>query len=155
MSTALEIPYPTFARIYPAQQQQLAALSQQFQIPENELYALLNIAGPVEKDLYAYLQELRPLPVNSMTYDQLLFRFQTFVDAAVKNYFEDYKRYRETGGRKSFYERCWGLLLSEVVEEAANLVSEYSDCFQNKAKLFQDLKRISEGHLLVLDKVMA
>lgn len=154
MTTALEIPYPTFARIYPEQQRQLAAWSQQFQIPENELYSLLKITGPAEKDVYAYLQQLRPVPTRFMSHDQLLFRFQTFVDTAVQNYLADYNRYRHTGGRNSFYEHCWGLLLSEVVEEAANLVAEYAESFQNKEKLLKDLKRIAEGHLLVLDKVL-
>lgn len=155
MTTALEIPYPTFARIYSEQQCQLAAWSQQFQIPEKELYSLLHIAGPVEKDVYDYLQKLRPLPTRTMSYDQLLFRFQTFVDAAVQNYLDDYSRYRNAGGRNGFYEHCWGLLLGEVVEEAANLLTDYADNFKNREKLLLDLKRIAEGHLLVLDKVLA
>jgi hypothetical protein len=154
MTTALEIPYPTFARIYPEQQCQLAAWSQQFEIAENELYTLLKIAGPVEKDVYDYLQTLRPMPVRSITYSQLLSRFQTFVDTAVQAYLDDYRRYTGAGGNDSFYKRCWGLLLSEVVEEAANLANDYSERFNNEGLLL-DLRRISEGHLLVLDRVLA
>lgn len=155
MNTTLEIPYPTFARIYPEQEYQLASLAQQFQISEKELYTLLKISGPVEKDLYDYLQTLRPSPDMSISYAQLLFRFQNFIDTAIENYRQDYKQYVATGGENGFYEHSWVFLLNEVAEEAANLINDYSDCFQDKAKLLQDLKRIAEGYLLVLDKVLA
>jgi hypothetical protein len=155
MTDALEIPFPTFARIYPEQEHQLAALAQQFRIPEKELYTLLKIAGPVEKDVYSYLQKLRPLPDRSISYAQLLFQFQTFIDAAIENYRQDYKQYVGTGGENGFYEHSWVFLLTEVAEEAGNLINDYSDCFQDKEKLLQDLRRITEGYLLVLDKVLA
>lgn len=155
MTTALEIPFPTFARIYPEHECQLAAWAQQFGIPEKEVYTLLKIAGPVENDVYDYLQKLRPLPDRSISYAQLLLRFQSFIDAAVENYREDYKGYVETGGENGFYEHSWVFLLSEVLEEAGNLFTEYADQFEDKEKLLRDLKRIAEGYLLVLDRVLA
>jgi hypothetical protein len=155
MTTALEIPFPTFARIYPEQEYQLAALAQQFRIPQEELYTLLKIAGPVEKDVYDYLRKLRPLPDMSISYTQLLFRFQTFIDAAIENYRQDFKQYVSAGGENGFYEHSWVFLLSEVMEEASNLINEYSERFGDREKLWQDLKRIAEGYLLVLDKVLA
>lgn len=155
MTTTLELPFPAFTHKYPEQHYQLAAWSQQFQISEKEMYTLLKIAGPVEKDVYDYLQTLRPLPIrSSMTYDQLLLRFQTFVDNSIKNYFEDYKQSLRTNEEDSFHWHCWDLLLNEVVDEAGNLINDYAECF-DREKLLQDLKQISEISLLTPNKTLA
>lgn len=152
MTTALEIPFPVFTRKYPEQQYQLAAWSQQFQITEKEMYTLLKIAGPVEKDVYDYLQKLRPLPVRaSVTYDQLLSNFKSFIENSIKNYFEDYKQSLEMSEEEGFHWHCWDLLLNEVVEEAGHLVADYGECF-DREKLLQDLKEISEVSLIGTSK---
>lgn len=148
MTTTLEIPFPMFTRNYAEQQYQLAAWAQQFQITEKEIYTLLKIAGPVEKDVYDYLQNLRPIPVrSSVTYDQLLARFQSFVNSAIKNYFEDYRQSLAMDGEHDFHRHSWDLLLNEVVEEAGHLIADYSECFEDNEKLLQDLKQISQKHL--------
>ena len=155
MTSTQEIPFPTFARIYPEQQYQLAAWSQQFQITEKEIYTLLKIAGPVEKDVYDYLQKLRPAPVrSSVTYEQLLSRFQAFVDTSIRNYFEDYKRSLAMEEEDVFHGHCWDLLLNEIVEEAGHLINDYADCF-DKEKLLQDFKQISAVSLLVPERKSA
>ena len=155
MTTNLELPFPVFTHKHPEQHYQLAAWSQQFQITEKEMYTLLKIAGPVEKDVYDYLQTLRPLPIrSSMTYDQLLSRFQTFVNNSIKNYFEDYKQSLGMKEEDGFHWHCWDLLLNEVVEEAGHLISDYAECF-DKEKLLQDLKHISESSLLGPKKILA
>lgn len=154
MTTTLEIPFPAFTRIYPEQQYQLAAWSQQFQITEKEIYTLLKIAGPVEKDVYDYLQKLRPSPVRSfVTYDQLLSRFQAFIDTSIKNYFEDYRQSLGTDSEDGLHGHCWELLLNEVVEEAGHLINDYSECF-DKEKLLGDLKQISETCLLGPNRIL-
>lgn len=147
MTTALEIPFPTFMHIYPEQRYQLADWSQQFQITEKEIYTLLKISGPVEKDLYDYLQKLRPVPArSSVTYAQVLSRFQAFVDTSIKNYFEDYKQSMAVNGEDGFHGHCWELLVNEVVEEAGHFINDYADCF-DKEKMLRDLKQISEARL--------
>ena len=152
MTNTLEIPFPTFARIYPEQQYQLAAWSQQFHITEKEIYTLLKIAGPVEKDVYDYLQKLRPVPLRaSVNYDELLSSFQAFVDTSIRNYFEDYKRSLSLKEEDGFHWHCWDLLLNEIVEEAGHVIDDYADCFDRET-LLQDLKRISEVSLLASKK---
>ena len=155
MTTPLEIPFPAFSRKHPEQQYQLTVWSQQFQITEKEMYTLLKIAGPVEKDVYDYLQKLRPIPVRSaVTYEQLLSNFKSFVETSIKNYFEDYKQSLEMSEEKGFHWHCWDLLLNEVVEEAGQIISDYAECF-DKEKLLLDLKQISEASLLGTAKILA
>lgn len=90
-----------------------------------------------------------------MSHDRLLCHYQSFIDAAIGNFQNDHRAYRQSGGTDSFFNRCWGPLLNEAVEEAAALLNEYGHHGQNREILLQDLKRISEGCLLVLDRALA
>lgn len=100
-------------------------------------------------------QKNKPFPAAAMSRDRLLCHYQSFIDAAIGNFQNDYRAYRQRGGTDSFCDRCWGPLLNEAVEEATALLNQYDHNGQNKEMLLQDLKRISEGCLLVLDKALA
>lgn len=109
----------------------------------------------IERNAYSPLQRRNAFPAVAMSYDRLLCKYQSFIDAAIEHYQEDYRHCVQRGGKKSFFDRCWGLLLNEAVEEAAALLNGDDHNVQTKETLLQDLKRILEVCLLVPDKALA
>ncbi len=107
-----------------------------------------------DSDHRNFMQKQNTITVATTTYDQLVLRYQIFVDAAIEDYKNVYRHYVQQGGQRSFFDRCWTMLLNDAVEEAANLLAGCTNDSGAKEKLWQSLKRISEGYLLVLDKAL-
>lgn len=91
----------------------------------------------------------------AVTRDRLLADYQLFIDAAIENGRTVYRDHVQRGGRNSFFEFCWTLLLNDAVEKAEALVNEHACSVQEKERLLRDFKRIAEGCLLVLDRALA
>ena len=90
-----------------------------------------------------------------LSHDQLLAQYQSFIDAAIDDYRNVYRQYTQRGGKSSFYELCWTSLLNDAAEETERLINEYTEGVEDKTRLWQGLKQISEGCLLVLDRAIA
>lgn len=108
-----------------------------------------------QKNLSEGWQKFKNLTAVAPGHDGLLSTYQAFIDAALEERQAEYRQYVGAGGTASFFAQCWLPLLAAAVEEASYLLNKHPYSFGDKEKLLQDLKRISEGCLLVLDKALA
>lgn len=108
-----------------------------------------------EKNLSEGWQKFKNLTAVVPGHDGLLSTYQAYIDVALEERQQEYRQYVREGGTASFFAQCWMPLLSAAVEEATLLLNKHPYSVEDKEKLLQDLKRISEGCLLVLDKALA
>jgi hypothetical protein len=143
-----ETSYPFFARINPGKESQVSFWAEKFSISSKELINIIQMTGPVVKDIHDYLQTLRPAYTPHMNHNQLIASYKAFVDTTVKNYLKDFKDYTEKGGEDSFYKRCWWVMMNETVEEADRILQQYGRQVDDAVKLSKDLQQIASDRLL-------
>jgi hypothetical protein len=155
MTEATETNFPFFARINPGIESQVLYWAEKFSISPKELVNIIQLTGPVVKDIHDYLQTLRPAYTPYMNHNQLIASYKAFVDATVKNYLEDFKAYTAKGGEDSFYKRCWWVMMNETVEEADRILRQYGQQVDDATKLSKDLQQIASDRLLHINEFVS